>query len=257
MTYMNKIAQRKSKYIHVRKDKKPVHLKFDEAGNVLNGSKSKALNKAKGFLGKLKDNTQPESGKKEYIEFNFPSDFAAQNDIEEIGDTDDSESDEVGGKEKLTVSNSVDNELNSSNDFPSAEERVEPSVICHESDDEVILLASETAANHANCTGSETKTEVTYSEGKAEVLCSVDTHGEGTCGVEEGSNCNEGDSANVSLSPMKKKRKKKRRGNKRERVAMPEEVANDPELQKYWKQRYRLFSRFDEGVRLDRGKDDG
>jgi len=34
---------------------------------------------------------------------------------------------------------------------------------------------------------------------------------------------------------------------------MPSEIAADKELWKYWGQRYRLFSRFDEGIRMDRG----
>lgn len=35
---------------------------------------------------------------------------------------------------------------------------------------------------------------------------------------------------------------------------LPPEIVADPELAKYWAQRYRLFSRFDEGIQLDRGK---
>ena len=31
------------------------------------------------------------------------------------------------------------------------------------------------------------------------------------------------------------------------------DVQNDPVLSKYWWQRYRLFSRFDQGIRIDRG----
>lgn len=34
---------------------------------------------------------------------------------------------------------------------------------------------------------------------------------------------------------------------------MPPEIASVPELAKYWAQRYRLFSRFDDGIKLDRG----
>ena len=34
---------------------------------------------------------------------------------------------------------------------------------------------------------------------------------------------------------------------------IPEEFHNDSELLKYWLQRYRLFSKFDEGIVLDRG----
>ncbi|XP_009695528.1 PREDICTED: trimethylguanosine synthase, partial [Cariama cristata] len=50
----------------------------------------------------------------------------------------------------------------------------------------------------------------------------------------------------------KKKEKKRRRRNKIALGAIPAEIAADPELVKYWAQRYRLFSRFDEGIKLDR-----
>lgn len=49
----------------------------------------------------------------------------------------------------------------------------------------------------------------------------------------------------------KKKPKKKKKQRKTQQV--PAEMAADPELAKYWAQRYRLFSRFDEGIKLDRG----
>ncbi|NWI48729.1 TGS1 synthase, partial [Calyptomena viridis] len=49
-----------------------------------------------------------------------------------------------------------------------------------------------------------------------------------------------------------KKVKKRRRRNKIALRAIPAEIAADPELVKYWAQRYRLFSRFDEGIKLDR-----
>lgn len=35
---------------------------------------------------------------------------------------------------------------------------------------------------------------------------------------------------------------------------MPAEMAAEPELAKYWAQRYRLFSQFDQGIKLDRGQ---
>ncbi|NXL45790.1 TGS1 synthase, partial [Podilymbus podiceps] len=53
-------------------------------------------------------------------------------------------------------------------------------------------------------------------------------------------------------STTKKKEKKRRRRNKIALGAIPAEIAADPELAKYWAQRYRLFSRFDEGIKLDR-----
>ncbi|XP_035746613.1 trimethylguanosine synthase [Egretta garzetta] len=50
----------------------------------------------------------------------------------------------------------------------------------------------------------------------------------------------------------KKKEKKRRRRNRIALGAIPAEIAADLELAKYWAQRYRLFSRFDEGIKLDR-----
>ncbi|NXH40723.1 TGS1 synthase, partial [Dicaeum eximium] len=50
----------------------------------------------------------------------------------------------------------------------------------------------------------------------------------------------------------KKKETKRRRRNKNALRTVPPEIAADPELVKYWAQRYRLFSRFDEGIKLDR-----
>ncbi|XP_030629385.1 trimethylguanosine synthase [Chanos chanos] len=50
----------------------------------------------------------------------------------------------------------------------------------------------------------------------------------------------------------KTSKKKRRKTRKRRRdVEMPPEIAAEPELAKYWAQRYRLFSRFDEGIQLD------
>ncbi|NXU99231.1 TGS1 synthase, partial [Cettia cetti] len=51
---------------------------------------------------------------------------------------------------------------------------------------------------------------------------------------------------------VKKKEMKRRRRNKNALRTIPPEIAADPELIKYWAQRYRLFSRFDEGIKLDR-----
>ncbi|KAG8520688.1 Trimethylguanosine synthase, partial [Galemys pyrenaicus] len=48
-------------------------------------------------------------------------------------------------------------------------------------------------------------------------------------------------------------KKKKKRKNKNKKVnGLPPEIAAVPELAKYWAQRYRLFSRFDDGIKLDR-----
>lgn len=49
------------------------------------------------------------------------------------------------------------------------------------------------------------------------------------------------------------KKKKKKKKNKNEKInGLPPEIASVPELAKYWAQRYRLFSRFDDGIKLDK-----
>ncbi|XP_005396132.1 PREDICTED: trimethylguanosine synthase [Chinchilla lanigera] len=48
------------------------------------------------------------------------------------------------------------------------------------------------------------------------------------------------------------KRKKKKKNKNRKTSGIPPEIAAVPELIKYWAQRYRLFSRFDDGIKLDR-----
>ncbi|XP_077208505.1 trimethylguanosine synthase [Paroedura picta] len=53
-------------------------------------------------------------------------------------------------------------------------------------------------------------------------------------------------------SLKKKKNKKKKQKRIRPPQSLPPEIATDPELGKYWAQRYRLFSRFDEGIQLDK-----
>nr|XP_057947308.1 trimethylguanosine synthase isoform X2 [Doryrhamphus excisus] len=55
--------------------------------------------------------------------------------------------------------------------------------------------------------------------------------------------------ANSDVKDAKQSRKKSKRARKRQ---VPADMAAEPGLAKYWAQRYRLFSRFDEGIRLDR-----
>ncbi|XP_052031974.1 trimethylguanosine synthase isoform X2 [Apodemus sylvaticus] len=66
------------------------------------------------------------------------------------------------------------------------------------------------------------------------------------CSVEEIPN-----SPHAETEEIKKKKKKKKNKNKKIN-GLPPEIASVPELAKYWAQRYRLFSRFDDGVKLDK-----
>ncbi|GAA6231450.1 trimethylguanosine synthase [Lates japonicus] len=59
-----------------------------------------------------------------------------------------------------------------------------------------------------------------------------------------------GDDSEMGVKDGKKQKKKKSKQGRKQQI--PAEMAAEPELAKYWAQRYRLFSRFDEGIRLDR-----
>ncbi|XP_034558843.1 trimethylguanosine synthase [Notolabrus celidotus] len=54
------------------------------------------------------------------------------------------------------------------------------------------------------------------------------------------------------MSTKDRKKPTKRKNKRRGKQPVPAEMAAEPGLAKYWAQRYRLFSRFDEGIRLDR-----
>ncbi|KOC61766.1 Trimethylguanosine synthase [Habropoda laboriosa] len=51
---------------------------------------------------------------------------------------------------------------------------------------------------------------------------------------------------------VKKTQKKKRRKQSKRNISLPVEVDNDKTLMKYWLKRYSLFSKFDQGITLDR-----
>lgn len=52
----------------------------------------------------------------------------------------------------------------------------------------------------------------------------------------------------------KRQKKKQKRKNKVKVLPMPTEIQEDRELRKYWAQRYRLFSKFDQGIIMDKGE---
>lgn len=65
------------------------------------------------------------------------------------------------------------------------------------------------------------------------------------------SSMNGGDDGCSHSTGTEEKRRQKRKKQKRKQQ-MPAEMAAEPELAKYWAQRYRLFSQFDRGIKLDR-----
>lgn len=55
--------------------------------------------------------------------------------------------------------------------------------------------------------------------------------------------------ANIQCSKKRRKRRKTVQS-----VAMPDYIRTNPDMRKYWAQRYRIFSKFDSGVKLDEGR---
>jgi trimethylguanosine synthase len=62
------------------------------------------------------------------------------------------------------------------------------------------------------------------------------------------------DEDKVTKKSQQQKKKKKKQNKRTSLTALPEEVASNKVLRKYWIRRYQLFSRFDEGIKLDEGK---
>ncbi|CAL1529499.1 unnamed protein product [Lymnaea stagnalis] len=60
------------------------------------------------------------------------------------------------------------------------------------------------------------------------------------------------DGSSAVSSSEKKKTKKKKNRKRKPTVPIPEDLAGDQVLRKYWYQRYRLFRKFDEGIILDK-----
>jgi hypothetical protein len=58
----------------------------------------------------------------------------------------------------------------------------------------------------------------------------------------------------VVKKSQQQKKKKKKQNKKTSLTSLPEEVASNKMLRKYWIRRYQLFSKFDEGIKLDEGK---
>lgn len=52
-----------------------------------------------------------------------------------------------------------------------------------------------------------------------------------------------------------RKKAKKNSKKKKEKPAIPYNIKSDRTMKKYWAQRYKLFSKYDEGIRLDTGQD--
>lgn len=49
-------------------------------------------------------------------------------------------------------------------------------------------------------------------------------------------------------------KRKKKRQSKKKNINYPEEMIANPKIKKFWRRRYSLFSKFDEGIKMDVGR---
>ncbi|KAK2844020.1 hypothetical protein Q5P01_010679 [Channa striata] len=192
------------------------HIRFSETGGDTQAHISTSLQKVQSFLKMIQSDTQI-----------IPNDPCEARAGSTMGPDDTSQFlSEVTGEEEQLRRETV-------------EEKTSP----YSSDGEKReVTQSSTSLNSATVTVSSEEEEVEEQPGR-ELRCLempdflLDDAPEGSNGL----------SAKDGKKP--KRKKKRKQGRKQE---VPAEMAAEPELAKYWAQRYRLFSRFDEGIRLDR-----
>ncbi|XP_061294755.1 trimethylguanosine synthase isoform X2 [Bos javanicus] len=117
----------------------------------------------------------------------------------------------------------------------------EPEVSVEKGDDPVEMSEAEPGQHPAVCPAGEVGAET--HDGTSPEAAGTDTEG---CVPQAAS-----DPRQEEAEAESQKKKKKKKKNKKE-LNLPPDIAAVPELVKYWAQRYRLFSRFDDGIKLDR-----
>lgn len=211
-------------------------MRFDSDGNVLEAKKSKMLDKVRQFLdssSQCDKETLPEQPLPEQQmnkEIKLPDDFHKMNNIDELSD-DLSSSDDEKGVEMSDMNVRKLGHVGSpaDNDDVSVD-NIDLLQVSSSSDiDDEDVNADKIGASAGKDDTNERK-EMYYNEEEI-----VSLH-EGKKSIE-------------------KPNKSKQRNKKARRLARKfAEVSSDPDLAKYWGQRYRLFSLFDDGVKLDKGR---
>ncbi|KAL4235706.1 Trimethylguanosine synthase [Mactra antiquata] len=218
--YRTKGIKQKSKTLNM--GRKSTHIRFDENGQALAGrQQSKTLNKVKNFLGKM---DKYESKAKKSVD---PGELLPGNDIHLDNSSESAESETLEN-----INESVNETLGDEINDPEASLNESTDEHCDKQDNRQNI---DTYVDVTNCSHGNKGEEVT---GREAVTYDLDLWDNSTEKHDEN-----------SVGSSKKRNKYKKKGRQ---VKMPSEIAEDTELRKYWAQRYRLFSRFDEGIKLDR-----
>ncbi|XP_054841231.1 trimethylguanosine synthase [Eublepharis macularius] len=222
VTHFNKNMKFKSKFLDMRRTVKTKnkHIFFTEESDRLFCKKSKTLNKVEKFFKQVND--EPEEDKSQ--------DSLPQDGVHHTSTSSDLEEQESDGGSETTLDFQNCGLVPSS----SASCKVERFNLEERGKDKLVI-----AENDCNSQESEPGKGGECPLGRQLIpldipeYLQIETEGE------------------VDY-PKKKKNKKKKQKKARPSQSLPSEIVTDPELAKYWAQRYRLFSRFDEGIQLDR-----
>ncbi|XP_040401499.1 trimethylguanosine synthase isoform X2 [Cygnus olor] len=219
--YLEKKAKLKSKFLDMRKPRKSknTHIFFTEEPET-SSQKNKTLKKVEEFLKQVNKPVEEAASQK----------ASPQDKVEGSSTSSDSED-----QESVTTTRSVRFNIQNPEPLPSSVGGGEPGTSKPEEE------AMVTTANGADCQGTG---KLECGSGRELVPLDIPDY------LRE---------ETEDLSPVvdekgtaKKKEKRRKRKSKIALGSIPAEIAADPELVKYWAQRYRLFSRFDEGIKLDR-----
>uniref|UniRef100_A0A493STM2 Trimethylguanosine synthase n=1 Tax=Anas platyrhynchos platyrhynchos TaxID=8840 RepID=A0A493STM2_ANAPP len=219
--YLEKKAKLKSRFLDMRKPRKSknTHIFFTEEPET-SSQKNKTLKKVEEFLKQVNTPVEEATSQK----------ASPQDKVEGSSTSSDSED-----QDSVTTTRSVRFSIQNPEPLPSSVGGGEPGTSKPEEEVKVIT------ANSADGQGTR-KTEC----GSGRVLVPMDIPDYLREETEDVSPVVD------EKNTTKKKEKRRKRKNKIALGSIPAEIAADPELVKYWAQRYRLFSRFDEGIKLDR-----
>lgn len=231
--------------------KKSIHVRFDQDGNELVAKPSRTLKKVKNFLGKMGKDTEVDSCDKEIIDI-FSVKGLKRNEYEdENPGSNEIRKEDHQQEEHVVMDTGTDTELakleKESRMLDSCAVKMnkeKPFDFSAENDNNsssfLVDRLEHSEVFHFTATNKDELNENVTSPERQAVEYDLE--------LWENEEDNDLKSGSKKKKVKSRKRKKNKGGN-----PMPVEIAEDPELRKYWGQRYRLFSKFDEGVKLDRG----
>ncbi|KAJ1191902.1 hypothetical protein NDU88_001215 [Pleurodeles waltl] len=157
---------------------------------------------------------------------------------------------QVGDSTEITSEETVSTEIIESTTSSDSEENEASARKCHISllnTPPLTSVQNEMPVMPGICTSKGSDKEETTEKVACEISCELDSHPQRQLLPLDIPDYLQVE-AEVEVNTKKKKKTKK----KKNTMPLPPEIAELPHLAKYWAQRYRLFSRFDEGVKLDR-----